>query len=89
MMSQQKIIALYELLYGQNIAPSTPPTPRSIAAINEALGITLPASFVAFAKACTHYGAMLASIGEDYGSGCHILNLNKSLHHEPDERRGQ
>ncbi len=87
MMPPEQTFALFELLYGRDYYGATPPTAKSIAAINRKLGISLPASYIAFAKACPHYGAAYASIGDDYSNENHIISLNEYFHHEAAEQR--
>lgn len=57
-----------------------PPTSNSILRIEEVLKIHLPKSFIAFAQHSKQYGNWLASIGEDYRSETHIINMNQESH---------
>ncbi len=82
MMSPEQTFALFELLCGRKHPGAMPPTAESVATINRKLGISLPASFIAFARACPHYGAVYASIGDDYSNNNHIINLNEHFHHD-------
>jgi hypothetical protein len=63
---------------------ATPPTAESIERINRALNISLPGSLVRFAEDCPSYGTWFASIGADYDSYLHILELNKAFRAEGD-----
>lgn len=82
MLITQQVIDLYTL--GATPWPgcfsATPPTIESIRRINDQLGIRLPESFVDFARRCDCYGVWFASIGEDFESSMHILNLNRIFH---------
>ncbi len=52
-----------------------PPTEQSIHRINEALSIRLPDSLIWFAANTGACQGWLASLGEDYESGTHILHM--------------
>jgi hypothetical protein len=75
-MSIADLARAYEALFpGSKENCPFPPTDSSIRRINEALSIRLPESLIWFAAntgACQNW---LASLGEDYESGCHILQL--------------
>ncbi len=59
-----------------------PPTEQSVRRIRDEFGITLPPLLVEVATACPSYGGWFNSIGEDYDSHAHILNLNRALRAE-------
>ena len=59
------------------------PTEKSVAKIEEHFGHCLPMSLITFAKHSEHYGNWLASLGEDYDSRTHIININNQRHNEP------
>ena len=54
-----------------------PPTKESIEKIEDCFGFKLPKSLITFAQNSERYGNWLASIGEDYDSPTHIININK------------
>ena len=56
------------------------PTESSIRIISERLGFTLPSDFIAFANICPAYDAWFGSIGEDFESPVHILEVNAEFH---------
>ena len=60
--------------------PSRPPTAESVERIESALRITLPSLFIDVAAACSSYGGWFNSIGDDYESHAHIINLNEGFH---------
>ena len=66
----------YDALYPRSLGGwPFPPTERSIERINDTLSIRLPGSLVWFAantSACEHW---LASLGEDFESAHHILQI--------------
>ncbi len=63
---------------------AAPPTAGSIERINRTFNISLPGSLVRFGEDCPSYGAWFASIGADYDSYLHILELNKAFRVEGD-----
>jgi hypothetical protein len=82
MLITQQLIDLYTL----GVTPrrgcfsALPPTVESVRRINHELGVRLPESFLDFARRCDCYGVWFASIGEDFESPTHILNLNRIFH---------
>ena len=58
------------------------PTAESIQRIGQALKITLPEKLLRFARDCPSYGTWFASIGPDYDSYLHILELNNEFRRE-------
>jgi len=60
--------------------PATPPTPKSIEHIHRETGVVIPELLVRVAEACPSYGGWFGSIGEDYGSGNHLLQHNWHWH---------
>ncbi|WP_431688958.1 SMI1/KNR4 family protein [Hahella sp. NBU794] len=66
-----------------NSAP--PPTPESVAKIEEHFGCALPKSHIRFCEKSAHYGDWLASIGPDFESPNHIININRLWREEVEE----
>ncbi|SRR5579862_339038 len=64
--------------------PSKPATEKSVAHIESILKITLPRDFVEFSRLAHNYGVWFGSIGDDYDSHNHLLNLNAAFH-QPDD----
>lgn len=85
-MSPEKLAEQYEKVVGYVVCEAEPPTAESIALIESSLGITLPDSLVRFAAAAPRYGNWLASLGPDYDSPTHILNINRpgQIPYKPD-----
>jgi hypothetical protein len=67
--------------------PSRPPTADSVERIESNLRIAIPRLFIDVAAACPSYGGWFNSIGDDYQSHAHILNLNAALHRGRTEDR--
>jgi hypothetical protein len=61
---------------------AAPPTSESVNRINADLGITLPTLFIEVAAACSSYGGWFNSVGDDYESHMHMVNLNRSWREE-------
>jgi hypothetical protein len=82
MLITQKLIDLYTLgaTPWRGCFSALPPTVESVHRINHELGIKLTESFLDFAGRCDYYGVCFASIGEDFESPIHILNLNRIFH---------
>jgi hypothetical protein len=59
---------------------AAPPTTQSLDRIREDLCIRIPDDFVRLAAACPSYGSWLASIGDDFDIGSHIIKLNTLFH---------
>lgn len=76
-MNPEELAECYERTIGYIIHRAEPPTKESIARIEQELGIKLPHSFLRFTAAAPNYGNWLASIGPDYDSPTHILNINR------------
>jgi hypothetical protein len=62
--------------------PSRPPTDLSVQRIESELGIRLPPLFVNIARACPSYGGWFGSIGEDFASHNHIVQINRAFRTE-------
>lgn len=73
------LTALFDLLMRRHGAAGTspPPTAESLERIEAHFGISLPPSLVRFARECQYFGCWFASLGPDYDSGTHIINVNK------------
>ena len=86
MPSLEKIAAWKATKYKpyQAMYPCRPPTESSIGRIEQALGIILPATFIEFSRLVPNYGSWFGSIGDDFDSWMHIVELNKTFH-EADE----
>ncbi len=69
----------------KNSAPA--PTHESVSRIEEHFGCVLPKSLVRFCEKSEHYGDGLASIGPDFKSMNHIININKVWREEVDEEQ--
>jgi hypothetical protein len=65
-----------------------PPTETSIGKINRSLGIVLPQAFIRFSRECPIYGTWFASIGEDFESFMHIVELNRVFHQPEGDEPG-
>lgn len=70
----------YDNCPGYVVCTAEPPTDKSIKHIQKELGLTLPKSLIEFAKHSELYGNWLASLGPDFESGTHILELNRYWH---------
>jgi SMI1-KNR4 cell-wall len=81
-MSIEEIARQYDEVIGSIICVAQSPTNESIATIEEQLGILLPNDLIEFARASKNYGNWLASIGPDYESTTHIVNINSRLREE-------
>jgi hypothetical protein len=57
-----------------------PPTEGSIERIQKELRIRIPEDYMRLASACPSYAVLLASIGDDFDNGYHILYLNRGFH---------
>ncbi len=81
-MEWEKLVGAFKLLNApySKAYKAQPPTEASIESINRALGIVLPPAFIRFARECPIYGTWFASIGEDFESFMHILELNRLFH---------
>src|ERR1051326_5972771 len=66
-----------------NRYPSKPATDDSVAFIEKALNFRIPRDFVELSRLADNYGVWFGSIGDDYQSHNHLLNLNKAFH-DPD-----
>lgn len=62
--------------------PSRPPTDSSVQHIEAELGIRLPPLFVEVARTCPSYGGWFGSIGDDFASHNHIVQINRSFRAE-------
>ncbi len=76
-MNPEELAKRYEQTIGPIIHKAAPPTTDSIAKIERTLNIKLPPSLLRFTTAAPNYGNWLASIGPDYDSPTHILNINQ------------
>jgi hypothetical protein len=87
MLITQQLIDLYTLgaTPWRGCFSALPPTVESVCRINHELGIRLPESLLDFAHQCDCYGVWFASIGEDFESPMHILNLNRIFHTEHED----
>ncbi len=68
-----------------NWYPSKPATDASVAFIERALRVALPGDFVEFSRLVHNYGVWFGSIGDDYASHNHLLQLNESAHQADEE----
>lgn len=76
----EKLAEVFDLKQKHISCVALPPTIDSVMRIQEHLGFKLPQSYILFAQQAKHYGNWLASIGEDYESETHIINLNDEWH---------
>ncbi len=76
----ETLAELFEIAIAPYNRAAAPPTPQSLARIQQHLGIRIPDDYVRFATMCPSYGSWLASIGDDFDNGLHILNLNAVFH---------
>jgi hypothetical protein len=60
--------------------PSKPATDKSIAYIENKLKIRIPHDFIELSRIADNYGVCFGSIGEDYQSHNHLLQLNEAFH---------
>lgn len=73
------------LLWTGNWYPSEPATDASVACIERTLRIALPGDFVEFSRLVHNYGVWFGSIGDDYTSHNHLLQLNEAAHRADEE----
>ena len=81
----QRLAKQYDSKFHYKVRSALAPTEESIKFIQNALGIELPASLIEFARCSEHYGDWLASLGPDFDSQTHILNINKEWRSEVEE----
>jgi hypothetical protein len=81
-MSIEEIARQYDEVIGPIICIAQSPTDESIAIIEDQLGLVLPSDLIKFARASKSYGNWLASIGPDFESATHIVNINSRLREE-------
>jgi hypothetical protein len=79
MLSIEQLLSLFAMAFTREGGDSRP-TIKSVDRINRELGIVLPASFIKFAERCPGYTSLFSSIGEDFDSAYHILNVNREFH---------
>ena len=73
----KKLIGAFDLLMSSPLQEAASPTAESVERINLQFGISLPDSLLRFARECRQYGAWFASLGSDFDSPWHILNVNE------------
>lgn len=89
-MEWEKLVGAFRLLSApySKAYGAQPPTEVSIERINRSLGIVLPPVFIKFARECPIYGTWFASIGEDFESFMHLLELNRVFHEAEGDEPG-
>lgn len=68
--------------YSKGLYPSEPPTSDSLKRIEQQLGLIVPPVYVDLARIAPNYGVWFGSIGPDFDSHNHILQLNAAFHQE-------
>src|ERR1019366_7873320 len=61
---------------------SRPPAETRIRRVEEAFKLKLPRVLLHVALACPSYGAWFGSMGEDFSSDNHMLEINRVFHNE-------
>lgn len=78
----EEVVNKYEKCIKTIIFKAERPTAESIEEIETKIGIKLPSDLIKFASLSPNYGNWLASIGPDYNSITHIININSRLKDE-------
>lgn len=87
MMSLQQLADWYtrKWMVYSGVYSAKPATEESVAYIESKLKVKLPRDFIEFSRLCESYGAWFGSIGDDYDSHIHLLQLNEAFHRASNE----